>query len=136
MSSDTCSCFSFVYVFVIVISPKCVDGWDWFVDDLEGSNGGGEGVGDCKNCGWNELNEVGGGGGGCGSEIKLLNGCRDGGGDSPLLLLLLFLLNPILSFGNASNLFCRLLSTPGADLFFKCQVHAAKIWQLDFVRQK
>ena len=48
---------------------------------------------------------------GCSGGIKLLNGSGDGDGDSPLSLLLLFLLNPILSFHNASNLFCRLLST-------------------------
>ena len=98
MNSNICSCFGFASVFVIVNSPKCVDDWDWFVDDLESSNSGGGGGGGCKNCGWNELDEGGSGAEGCGSGIKLLNDGGDGGGDSPLLLLLLFLLNPILSF--------------------------------------
>ena len=60
MSSNTCSCFGFVSVFVIVISTKCADGWGWFVNDLEGSNGGGGGGGGgggCKNYRWNRLNE-------------------------------------------------------------------------------
>ena len=88
MSSNPCSCFGFVSVFIIVISPKCVDAWDWFADELEVSNGAGGGRGGCKNCGWNELNE--GGGGGCSGDIKLLNVGGDGGGDSPLLLLRCF----------------------------------------------
>ena len=117
MSSSTWSCFGFVSVFVIVISPKCVDSWDWFVDDLEGSNGGGRGGVGCKNCGLNELNEDEGAGGGCSGGMKLLNRGGDGAGGSPLLLLLLFLLNPILLFRNASNFFCRLLSTPGVGTF-------------------
>ena len=84
MSSNVCS------VFVIVISPKCINAWEWVVDNLEGRNGGGGGEGGCKNCDWNELNEGGGGRRGCGGEIKLLNGGGDEAGDIPLLLLLLF----------------------------------------------
>ena len=117
MSSNTSSCFGFASVFVIVISLKCIDGWDWIADDLRGSNDVGGGRGGCKNCDWNELNEGGGGGRGCGGGIELLNGGGDGGEDSPLLLLQLLLLNLILLFQNAANLFCRLLSRPGVGAF-------------------
>ena len=76
MFSDTCSCYGFVFDFVIVISPKCVDGWYWFVDNIEGSNGGGGGRGGCKNRGWNELNEGWGKGGGCRGNFCFLLICR------------------------------------------------------------
>ena len=126
MSSNTCSFSGFPFVFVIVISPKCVDGWLWVVDGLtlgiylgsadkggEGSGGGDGG----KYCGcWNELNDNGGGSGEgyCGGGTKLLNvgGDGRGKGDPSLLLLNLFL-----SFRNASNLFCMFKSPPGLGAF-------------------
>ena len=50
--------------------------------------------------------------------MKLLsNGGDGGGGGNPPLLLLLFLLNSILSFHNASSLFCVLKSIPGGGSF-------------------
>ena len=127
MSSSTCSFWGFIFVFVSVISPKCVDGWVWVADDLslglgsrsgdKGDEGSGGGGGKLK-C-WNELNEGSGRGGNCGGRMKLLNDGEDGGrrGNPPLLLLLSFLLNPIFSFRNTSSLFRILKSTPGVGFF-------------------
>ena len=50
-------------------------------------------------------------------EMTLLNDGGDGGGGGkPPLLLLSFLLNPILSFRNASSPFCILKSVPGGGV--------------------
>lgn len=88
MSFSTCSFSGFVFVFVIVISSKCVDGCVWVADDLglclgEGGSGdrGGEGNGGGgggKYCA-DELNAGGGGGENCGGGMKLLNVGGDGG---------------------------------------------------------
>ena len=63
---------------------------------------------------WNKLNNGGAGRGE--GVIKLLNVGGDGGGNGSLLLLLLS--NLLLSFRNASNLFCISKSTPDLGAFW------------------
>ena len=109
------------FVFVIVISPKCVVGWFWvatglvlgiYLDSGDKGDKGSIGGVTWKSV-WNELNDGGGSGGG--GRIKLLNDDRDGGGKGAQLLLLL--LNLVLSFCNVSNLFCISKSMPGLEVF-------------------
>ena len=114
------------FVFVIVFSPKCAAGWAWVVSHfgLDLGNGNGDKGGDDSRDGgggkyWsccnklNNDNSVGGPGSG---GMKLLNvGKDDRGGSNPLLLL--FLLNLLLLFCNASSLFCILESTPDVGGF-------------------
>ena len=123
MSSITSSCFG-TSVFVIVILPKFADGRCWFCciregdgksciwNELnDGGGGGGNELKDSRGGGGNEINDSGGGErGGYGDVIKLLNGGGDGGGDSPLVLLLLKL---DLSFRSALSCFCKSPSIPG-----------------------
>ena len=148
-TSMSCSIYSFSgFVFVIVISPKFVVGWFWVAIGLalgiclgsgnkegEGSSGG-----DAWKFVWNESNDGGSDRGGRG--IKLLNAGGDSGGRGGPLLLLLS--NFLLSFRNASNLFCISESMPGlgaflisllARFFFQYRVLEAAIQRLDFVHQ-
>ena len=76
VSSITCSFSGFVFAFVIIISPKCVDSWVWVADDRslgfgncsgdKGGEGSGGGGGQKYCVCWNELNEGSGGRGNCG----------------------------------------------------------------------
>ena len=146
MSSSTCSFWGFIFVFVSVISPKCVDGWVWVADDLslglgsrsgdKGDEGSGGGGGKLK-C-WNELNEGSGRGGNCGGRMKLLNDGGDGGrrGNPPLLLLLSFLLNSIFSFRNTSSLFRILKSTPGVGFFFNNFAYYIFFSNIEFSKER
>ena len=133
--SSSISSFS-DFVFVIVISPKCIVRWFWVAAGLalgiclDSGNKGVEGSssGGAWKFVWNEWNEGGGG--------------RDGGGKGKLLLLLL---SNLLSFRNASDLFCISKSTPGlgallisslATSFFQYPVLEAAFRRLDFACQR